>query len=327
MKRYTRLRQVLLGTLLLSSGALGCAKSGASAQAVATEAAPAPPSAAPAPPPGSFGFASDGRMQAGILATTDAAVARSARPPRPESASEGRKIVRTGQLALSVDAFEPVREKIDALVQSAHAFVADSQVVHVQGRATEATIVLRVPTDGYESLVAALGKLGTIDNESSKADDVTDQWVDVTARLTNARKLEGRLIELAAKDAGNVSQLLEVESKLGEVREEIERYEGQLHVLDDQVSLSTLTLHVTTLAPYVAPVQPTFGGAAGRALAASWHDVCELARNLALGAVGALPWLPLGVAAFLGFRYARRRVRRALPAAAAKTTTGGGPNP
>jgi hypothetical protein len=320
MKRHPRLRQLLLATLVLSSAAVGCNKpESAGSPAMATAAV------APAPPPMADLVPGDGRLQAGMLAFSDTAATRAAmRPPRPEpTASTGRKIVRTGQLALSVEAFEPVREKLDALVAAAHAFVADSQVVHVQGRATLATIVLRVPTDGYEGLVAQLGKLGTIDSESSKADDVTDQWVDVTARLTNARKLEGRLIELAAKDAGNVSQLLEVESKLGEVREEIERYEGQLHVLDDQVSLSTLTLHVSTLAPFVAPVQPTFGGAAGRALARSWQDVCDAARSLALGAIGALPWLPLGAAAFLGFRYARRRVRRALPAAAAaKTTTG-----
>jgi hypothetical protein len=235
--------------------------------------------------------------------------ARSARPiPR---ATDGRKIVRTGDLQIRVDDYEPARKQIEELLRASGGFIANAQVGHSDGRVTEATLVLRVPTDGYEDLVARLAALGTVVAESSSAEDVTDQWVDVNARLANAKKLEGRLVELIATQAGNVTQLLEVERELARVREQIELFEGRLHVLEDQTSLSTLTLRVQTRAPYQAAITPTFGGDAGRALHASWASVTGLARDLALGGIGLLPWLPLAALGFfLARRYGRRLKRR-----------------
>ncbi len=318
MTRHIRLRHGLIAALLLTTSAVACGKSAASAPraaAEATAAAPPPPSA---PEPGMLAFA-DGRTQAGYVARD--ATTRTDAPanvPRPARASDGRKIVRNGSLEVRVDDYEPARAQIDALLRSSGGFIANAQVGHSDGRVTEATLVLRVPAEGYEDLVARLSKLGTIVAEASNADDVTDQWVDVTARLANAKKLEGRLIELVATQAGNVTQLLEVERELATVREQIELFEGRLHVLDDQVSLSTLTLKLSTRVPFVAAVQPTFGGDAGRTLAASWTEVRNLGRGLALGAISLVPWLPLLAAAALVVLYARRRVKRgALSAATA----------
>jgi hypothetical protein len=302
MTRPSTLRHGLLALLLSFSA---CAKPEASAGPQASVAAPLPTS-----PPRAEAVAAT--ATAGAYATdqtrTDAAKLVAARP----HATDGRKIVRTGELSVRVDDYEPARARIDALLKTTGGFVASAQVGHADGRVTQATLVLRVPSEGFEDLVAQLGALGTVIAEAANAEDVTDQWVDVSARLANAKKLEGRLIELVATQAGNVTQLLEVERELARVREQIELFEGRLHVLDDQVSLSTLTLHVETRVTYQAAIAPSFGSDAGRVLRSSWATISGLARDLALALVGFLPWLPLiGAAIFALRRYRARPVERA----------------
>ena len=306
MTRHHRLRSALLTALVLTTASVACSagRSESSAARAASESivpgmADTPAAATPAAELAQGHYA--------VMPTSGSAAPRDAQPKR--MAIDGRKIIRTGDLALTVDSYEPVRQEIETLLRASRGFIANAQVGHSEGRVTEATLTLRVPTDGFEDLVARLAKLGTVISESSSAQDVTDQWVDVTARLANAKKLEGRLVELVATQAGNVTQLLEVERELARVREQVELFEGHLHVLEDQTALSTLTLRIQTRAPFVAAVTPSFGGDAGRALSASWAGVTGLARDLALGVIGFLPWLPLLA---LGFYFARRAYRRYL---------------
>jgi hypothetical protein len=298
MKRLARSTTASFALLALSLAA--CARSAESAGAPAmasaemTAAATAP---APAMPPMAAAAADSVKLPASNGGDGSRAV-------------DGRKIIRTGELHVRVDDYEPARQKIEALLKSSGGFIANAQVSHVDGRVLDANLTLRVPTAGYESLVAQLSTLGTVIAESTHADDVTDQWVDVSARLGNAKKLEGRLIEMVATKTGNVAELLEVERELARVREQIELFEGRLRVLDDQVSLSTLTLRVETKTTYVAAAPPTFGSDAGQTLASSWAGLVGMARGLALGGIGLLPWLPLLAAAFFALRAAWKRAKK-----------------
>jgi hypothetical protein len=279
--------------LLLVALSLTACKSAESAAAPQAAIADMTVAATPPPMPAASGAEA---------AATDGASGKAADP-----ATLGRKLVRTGDLRLQVDDYEPMHAQLDALLRSAGGFVANAQVTHVDGRVVQATLTVRLPTAGYDDALARLAKLGTVLEESTHTDDVTDQWVDVTARLANAKRLEGRLVEMVAQKTGTVADLLEVERELARVREQVELFEGRLRVLDDQVSLSTLTLRVETRSTYVAAAPPTFGSEAGRALSSSWRGLSSLARELTLGGIGLLPWLPLlAVAFFLGRRLKRR---------------------
>ncbi len=332
MKRHPRFTSFLVTTLLVSGAAVACNQSDKSV--APTESAPsaglfgASAAAAPEMARTEQGLVADGRYRQAGMADDKAGEAQTrgqagqAGQTDARRAADGRKIIRTGQLEVHVDDYEPTRKEIDALLKASGGFIASAQVGHSDGRVTEANLVLRVPTQGYEDLVARLSALGTVVAESSNAEDVTDQWVDVTARLANAKKLEGRLIELVATQAGNVTQLLEVERELARVREQIELFEGRLHVLDDQVSLSTLTLRVQARVPYQAATLPSLADDAGRTLSASWGEVSDLSRSAAIGLIGFLPWLPLvALGAWLARRYGKRAYRRVLAAAPPRTTT------
>src|SRR5207253_8976349 len=111
---------------------------------------------------------------------------------------------------------------------------------------------IKSPGAKYDQAVGSLSSIGKVETVNSQAEDVGEEFVDVTARVTNARRLEERLITLLSTRTGKLDDVLHVERELARVREEIERYEGRLRFLRSRVSLSTLT--VTLHEPY-----PTLG--------------------------------------------------------------------
>ena len=128
------------------------------------------------------------------------------------------------------------------------------------------------------------------------AEDVGEEFTDVTARMTNARRLETRLIDLLATRTGKLKDVLDVEHELARVREEIERYEGRLRYLKAHAALSTLTIYVHEPLPVVGHAGSSV---LGEAFKQAWRNFVDLLawciRSLGvvvpLGAVGALGWL------------------------------------
>ena len=216
--------------------------------------------------------------------------------------------MRTGTLRVAVDAYESSRQELEAVVTGAGGFVGSSRIGHGERGAIYAELVLRIPVDRFDQVVHRVEQLGKVLDESTDAQDVTDAWVDLEARLKNARQMEGRLLEIVARGE-KVSDLLEVERELGRVREEIERAEGRLRYLRSRVALATLTVTVHEPPPIV-------GGSP------SASPIAEAFRQAWRNFVAAIAWaiamtgvvLPAGVLAFgawLGWRAWRRRTRTA----------------
>ncbi|MCB9561908.1 MAG: DUF4349 domain-containing protein [Kofleriaceae bacterium] len=297
--------------LALAFGACGKSQHEAGARAPAAEAAPA-------------WAVADGKIaeerSADLAYQADAPTAGLEQPPAP---TDNRKIVRTGELSLVVQTYDEARDRIDALVRAAGGYVDSTRVSHSEGQVSDAVIVLRVPVTQFGALLPQLRALGEIQAETTDASDITDQYVDVAARLKSARALEARLLELAATGTGKVTEVLEVERELARVRAEIEQYEGRIRLWDDQVSLSTLTLRLSTERPEIAaPAAPGFGERVSRTFHDSVDTLSDAGRSLLLGLVSMLPWLPLLIPGFFLGRRVLRRV--ALPRAIAYPAPAGG---
>ena len=116
-----------------------------------------------------------------------------------------------------------------------------------------ATISLRIPVPELEAALAELRQLGTLKSETRSATDVTDQLVDLDARLRNARAEEERLLEILEK-ATTVDEILMVEDRLSAVRERIERLEAMKKNLEEQVDYATVNLEIAT--PQKEPEEP-----------------------------------------------------------------------
>jgi Domain of unknown function (DUF4349) len=120
-------------------------------------------------------------------------------------------------------------------------------------------VTIRVQRDRFRDALARIEKLGDVLHRDIKAEDVTDEFVDLEARIKNAHAMRDRLTELLQK--AQVKEAIEIQKELGKVTEEIERMEGRMKLLKDQIAFSTIgvsfspvadqTVHDTTLlAPF-----------------------------------------------------------------------------
>jgi dihydrodipicolinate reductase len=145
-----------------------------------------------------------------------------------------------------------------------------------------------------------LTPIGNLESVNVDAQDVGEEFVDVNARMDNARRLERRLIDLLAARTGKLKDVLDVEQALARVREEIERYEGRIRYLKARTAMSTLS--VTVHEP--RPVVGTAGHSVmGDAFTQSWRNFVGLVA-LAVQSLGVV--LPLGLLVFTAWYLTRR---------------------
>jgi Flp pilus assembly protein TadB len=147
---------------------------------------------------------------------------------------------------------------------------------------------------------------------------VSEEYYDIEARIRNKEKTESRIVALLEEATGNLEQVLMVEQKLDQVREEIERMQGRLRVLTDQTSLATVSITVEQIAGYQSEEEPTYGTRVNRAFRGSLHALITTAANLSIVAVALAPWLAVlaVVSLIVGLivwivRQIRRRGRKA----------------
>jgi Domain of unknown function (DUF4349) len=163
-----------------------------------------------------------------------------------------RLIIRTGQASIEVDSLESSMEELRRAVQKVGGFVADASVQSGRNQVRSATLELKVPALRFDQLTEALGPIGRLQHVNVGAEDVSEEFVDLTARAANAHRLEDRLVELLRTRTGKLQDVLTVERELARVREEIERMEGRLRFLKSSAQLSTLSVNLYEPAPLVA---------------------------------------------------------------------------
>jgi hypothetical protein len=155
----------------------------------------------------------------------------------------GPMVIRTAELELTTTDFDQSRKHVEESLKRHHGYLGDLTVSGADGSARTLTATLRVPADQLDTTLAELKNLGRVESESQKGEEVTQQYVDLQARLLNARNSEQRLTELLRR-AGKLSDVLEVEEQIESVRESIERMEAERKSMAQQVAFSTLNMTI-----------------------------------------------------------------------------------
>ncbi|NSW56010.1 MAG: DUF4349 domain-containing protein [Armatimonadetes bacterium] len=164
----------------------------------------------------------------------------SAQAPVP-AAIANRKLIRTGQIRVEVEDTEAAMRRIREISAKAGGFIGDTSLTRHDDGSHWGNVTIRVPTDQFDTMLQGLQELGRVHEISTDTQDVTEQYVDLEARIRNRKREEEALLELM-KRRGSLEDIIRVEARLSEVRETIERFEGQLRLLKDQVALSTITV-------------------------------------------------------------------------------------
>lgn len=190
------------------------------------------------------------RLSQNLVVDGSAAVAGGG-APIPRIAIESNMVIRTGQTSIEVDSLERAVAQVRLLAGRVGGYVANTAMQTGRGQLRAATLEVKIPADRFDDGLGGLSALGKLESVNVNADDVGEEFTDVTARMTNARRLEARLIDLLATRTGKLKDVLDVEQELARVREEIERYEGRLRYLRAHAALSTLTIYVHEPLPVV----------------------------------------------------------------------------
>lgn len=297
------MRLIALLVLLLVSAS--CGNGGESTSDQTQTAAPEigftgsaePPQAAPAPPEAAKVVGPPGRT-AGAL---DAVAA-----PTSGSTAAPSMLIRTGTASVEVRDVPAAIVAVRQLASSLGGYVANTSVQSGREQVRTATLELKIPAPQFDRAVNGLEPLGRVEFVNVDAQDVGEEFVDVTARVANARRLEQRLIALLETRTGRLEDVLAVERELARVREEIERFEGRLRYLSTRVSVSTLTVTVHEPQPVLGrgrnPIVDAFRDA--------WRNFVGFIAWLIAASGVLVPAAALVALAYLGWRRVRRRARR-----------------
>lgn len=222
-------------------------------------------------------------------------------------------MIRTASVRLETKQFDATRAAIERIVRAHGGHLGQLQTSAPINEARSLTATLRIPADRLDSAQAEVKKLGRVTHESQKSDEVTEPYTDLVARLANARHTEQRLVEILRTRTGKVTDVLEVEREISDVREQIERMEAQRKTLENQVALSTVSLELREeFEKKIEVAPPTVGTLLWNALADGYTGAFQSLLALALFLLRAAPSLLLWAALlFYPARLAYRRLRAA----------------
>src|SRR5437016_2945081 len=225
------------------------------------------------------------------------AVATGSAPLFLRSSVAAGMVIRTGQTSIEVDSLERAVAQVRLLAGRIGGFVANTTMQTGQGQLRSASLEVKIPADRFDDGLEGLSVLGKLESVNVNAEDVGEEYTDVTARMTNARRLETRLIELLATRTGKLKDVLDVEQELARVRGEIERYEGRLRYLRAHAVLSTMTIYVHEPLPVVGHAGSSV---VGEAFKQAWRNFVALVAACIRGLGIVIPIGVLVAVAWLG---------------------------
>jgi hypothetical protein len=218
-----------------------------------------------------------------------------------------RMIVRTGEMSLIVEEVSQASEEIAQLAASLGGYVVSSSIWG-EDEDERGWISIRVPDDNFEQALVELRDLAVrVESESTDSQDVTEEYIDLQARLNNAEATEQQYLLLLEK-AEDVDDILRIYDYLSQVRQEIEQIKGQMQYLERTTSTSLISVELepeTTTQPLVR-----VGWSALEVLKAAARGLVTAGQVLASIAIWLLIFIPIW-GTILGIILWRRHKRKA----------------
>lgn len=196
---------------------------------------PEAPAAAPEPPP----------MEA--MATAAPATTSGESAP-----GQARLIIKDGRMVLVVGDTVTAVNRATQLAVELGGYVISQNLFDGEQGFKFATMRLAVPVDQFEIALRQLRQLGEVTEEASSGQDVTEEFVDLNARLTNLQATRARLLDFLDA-AQTIDEILEVNEELNKVEEEIAVLQGRINFLRDRAAFSTIDLTLNPLLPTPTP--------------------------------------------------------------------------
>jgi hypothetical protein len=219
----------------------------------------------------------------------------------PSSEIQEQKIIKTANLDFETQELEKTHQTILNLTAQYKGIVQSDNSGKSYDRIYR-NVTLRVPSENFQLVVDGISDgVAFFDQRVITRQDVTEEFVDIQARLRAKKELENRYLDLL-KQAKNVKEMLEIERELSQIREEIEAKEGRLKFLESRVSMSTINIsfYKTTVE---TGVRVSYGAKMGNSLKGGWEGV-------SIFFLGILYLWPLFLIAIIVILVVRRLIKR-----------------
>lgn len=216
-----------------------------------------------------------------------------------------KKIIYTAYAEIETTAFEESLDTVTALLSQYQGFIESSSVsgstlqdnYYGYSSYRTASYTLRIPRENYAAVTSALSTIGNVTYLTNDATNITTQYTDTESRLAAYETEETRLLEILGQ-AETVEDMITVESRLSEIRYEIESLTSQLTNWDNQVSYSTVSLYIQEVEIYTpTPVQElSYWEEVGQAVKSTLRWMASTGKALLKFFISALPiLLPLAI--------------------------------
>lgn len=227
------------------------------------------------------------------------------------AANVEQKVIKTGSLTLEVEEVSDTVQTITDMTTAAGGFVQSSETWKTSATQLRGEVTSRVPVDKFESVLEDAKALALeVRSETVTGQDVTEQYTDLSARLTNAQKQEEELRRLLER-AENVEEVLKVQKQLNSAREDVEVLQGRLNYLENQTAYSTITFDLREEASVEVPTKAFRPGStikeASRALLALLQNIVTAGIWIVIVLGGLL--LPLVLVIWLVVWALRKKIR------------------
>ncbi|MEO8665542.1 MAG: DUF4349 domain-containing protein [Ignavibacteria bacterium] len=153
-----------------------------------------------------------------------------------------RMIIKNGTINIEIEKFDESEKRITEEVFKVNGYITNSNSSIDASGKKQGVIQVRIPADKYDSFIQSISSVGKVMSQKISGNDVTEEFIDLEARQKTQKELEKRLLELLSEKTARLTDVVEVEEKLSDVRENIERTEGRMRFLKDQSSFSTLSV-------------------------------------------------------------------------------------
>lgn len=238
-----------------------------------------------------------------------------------ENAAESRKLIKTVYLDMETRNFDEMIVNISEKVEELGGYLEQSQVqgsgYNQENGRRYASMVARVPAAKLNGFVDQVSGMGNVINKQESVEDVTLSYVDVESRINALKVEQQRLTELLAQ-AESVDAIIALESRLSEVRYELESYESQLRTYDNQVDYSTVSMNIQEVERITQTKQDTVLERISSGLSDNFYNLGQGLLNFFIWFVVSLPYILLlaviGLIVWLVLHISTRRHRKKMEA-------------
>lgn len=237
-------------------------------------------------------------------------------PEKPSANTQipsAQKLIRTMTLEVETDDMDTLLANLEARIQALGGYLEERNVRNGSYSSTRryryANLVIRVPADRLDEMAEHISGASNVVNHQESAEDITLSYVATQSRITALEVEQTRLLELLAK-ADNMSDLLQIEARLTEVRTELEQVTSQLRLYDNLVDYGTVHLSITEVQVFTVVEQETLWQRIGNGLRDNCKALWEGAQEVFVFLVTSLPFLILLAAAGVVILVAVKNIRR-----------------